>query len=159
VDLAGDITFGESGRNAITFQTGAFTLDSVEEVLRQAREVGTVEWIYFEGGEPFLYYGTLLAGARLAAEAGFRVGVVSNGYWAISERDAAECLRPFAGLVGDLSISSDLYHYDEPLSRQAANADAAAAALGIPADTIQVAHRAQRTSCRSRASCPPAARR
>ena len=120
-------------------QTGTFTLDRVEEVLRQAREGGTVEWIYFEGGEPFLYYGTLLAGARMATEAGFQVGVVSNGYWAISDRDALECLRPFAGLIGDLSISSDLYHYDEALSRQARDAHAAAAALGIPAGFIEVA--------------------
>ena len=120
-------------------QTGVFTLDQMQEVLRQARELGTVEWIYFEGGEPFLYYGTLLAGARLAAEGGFQVGVVSNGYWAISERDAAECLRPFAGLIRDLSISSDLYHYDEALSRQARDAHAAAAALGIPAGFIEVA--------------------
>jgi MoaA/NifB/PqqE/SkfB family radical SAM enzyme len=120
-------------------QTGTFTIGQVEEVLHQAREVGTVEWIYFEGGEPFLYYSTLLAAARLAADAGFQVGVVSNGYWAISERDAVECLRPFDGLLGDLSISSDLYHYDEWLSRQARDAHAAAAALRIPAGFIQVA--------------------
>jgi len=120
-------------------QTGVFTLDQVEEVLRQARGLGTVEWLYFEGGEPFLYYGTLLAAARMAAGAGFQVGVVSNGYWAISERDALEYLRPFAGLVGDLSISSDLYHYDERLSQQARDAGAAAAALGIPTGFIEVA--------------------
>jgi hypothetical protein len=120
-------------------QTGTFTASQVEEVLRQARELGTVEWIYFEGGEPFFYYGALLAGARLAAQAGFQVGIVSNGYWAISERDAIECLRPFAGLIGDLSVSSDLYHYDEALSRQARDAHAAAAALGIPVGFIEVA--------------------
>jgi hypothetical protein len=120
-------------------QTGVFTLDQVDDVLRQARELGTVEWIYFEGGEPFLYYGTLLAAARRTADAGFQVGVVSNGYWAISPRDAIECLRPFAGLIGDLSISSDLYHYDEPLSRQAGDAHAAATSLGIPAGFIEVA--------------------
>jgi len=120
-------------------QSGAFTLPQVEEVLRQARELGTIEWIYFEGGEPFLYYGTLLAAARLAAAQGFQVGIVSNGYWAISDRDALECLRPFAELVGDLSVSSDLYHYDEALSRQARDAHAAAAELGIPVGFIEVA--------------------
>jgi hypothetical protein len=120
-------------------QTGTFTLDQVEEVLRQARHLGTVEWIYFEGGEPFLYYGALLAGVRLAVAQGFRVGIVSNGYWAVSGRDAIECLQPFAGLIGDLSISSDLYHYDEPLSHQARDARAAAAGLGIPVGFIAVA--------------------
>jgi hypothetical protein len=120
-------------------QAGTFTLPQIEEVLRQAREAETVEWIYFEGGEPFLYYATLLAGARMAVGSGFRVGIVSNGYWAISEPDALECLHPFAGLVEDLSISSDLYHYDEALSRQARAAQAAAQAHGIPAGLIEVA--------------------
>jgi hypothetical protein len=118
---------------------GTFTLAQIEDVLRQARGLGTVEWIYFEGGEPFLYYATLLTGVRMAAQAGFRVGIVSNGYWAISERDALECLRPFAGLIEDLSVSSDLYHYDEMLSRQAQDAAVAAGALGIPAGFIAVA--------------------
>jgi Radical SAM superfamily len=120
-------------------QTGTFTLSQVEEVLRQARETGTVEWIYFEGGEPFLYYGTLLAASRMAVAQGFRVGIVSNGYWAVADRDALECLRPFAGLVEDLSISSDLYHYDEALSRQARDAHAAAEALGVATGFIEVA--------------------
>jgi hypothetical protein len=41
--------------------------------------------------------------------------------------------------VGDLSVSSDLYHYDERLSRQVQNARAAAEQLGIPLGVISVA--------------------
>ena len=112
-------------------QKGTFTLDQIRHVLQQAKEVGTVESIYFEGGEPFLYYPILLQAVREAKHFGFEVGLVSNGYWALSVDDAIEWLRPFAGLIDDLSVSSDEYHYDERLSRQARNACAAAEQLGI----------------------------
>jgi hypothetical protein len=42
-------------------------------------------------------------------------------------------------LIQDLSISSDLYHYDEKLSRQAQNAQAAAKGLGIPIGILSIA--------------------
>jgi hypothetical protein len=120
-------------------QHGTFTLAQIRQVLKQATDLGTIESIYFEGGEPFLYYGTLLAGARLVREAGFGVGIVSNSYWAISVDDAIAWLKPFVGLIGDLSISSDEYHYDEQLSRQAQNARTAADRLGIPIGVISIA--------------------
>ncbi len=34
---------------------GTFAVDKVEAVLDEARRLGTVEWIFYEGGEPFLY--------------------------------------------------------------------------------------------------------
>src|SRR5512137_1907583 len=107
-------------------QSGTLTLENIRHIVREARDFGTITSLYFEGGEPFLYYATLLAGVRLAKEAGFEVGVVSNSYWAISVDDAIEWLRPFAGLIDDLSVSSDEYHYNEKLSRQARHARAAA---------------------------------
>jgi hypothetical protein len=120
-------------------QNGTLSLKQVQHILDQAQELGTVEWIYFEGGEPFLYYPILLQGVRTAADMGFQVGIVSNTYWATEEEDAMEWLKPLAGLVQDLSISSDLYHWDEKLSRQTRNARAAAGRLGIPVDIISIA--------------------
>jgi hypothetical protein len=70
---------------------------------------------------------------------GFSVGIVSNSYWATSLEDALEWLKPFAGLIGDLSVSSDLYHYSETISQQAKNASRAAEQLGIPLGFISVA--------------------
>lgn len=113
-----------------------FTLSCLEEALHQVGSVKSVEWIYFEGGEPFLYLPLLLNGVRLAAEAGYRVGIVSNGYWAGTVRDASQWLRPFAGLLHDLSISTDLFHSDERISQLSQNALAAARVLRIPAGTI-----------------------
>ena len=121
------------------WQSGTMTLENIREILRQATDLGTINSIYFEGGEPFLYYATLLASVRLAKAAGFEVGIVSNSYWATSVDDAIEWLKPFVGLIGDLSVSSDEYHYDEMMSRQARNACAAGERLGIPLGTISIA--------------------
>ena len=121
------------------WQTGTMTLENLRHIVREAQDLGTITSIYFEGGEPFLYYATLLAGVRLAQEAGFEVGIVSNSYWATSVEDAIEWLRPFAGLISDLSVSSDEYHFDEKLSQQARNASAAAERLGIAIGTICIA--------------------
>lgn len=120
-------------------QEGTLNLQQVDRILDQAKQAGTVDSIYFEGGEPFLYYPILLEAVRNAAGLGFQVGLVSNGYWAIGLRDALSWLRPFAGLVSDLSISSDLFHWSEKLSSQARIACQAAEQLGIPAGVIQVA--------------------
>ncbi|MEA3375635.1 MAG: radical SAM protein [Chloroflexota bacterium] len=120
-------------------QRGTMTLAHIREILRQADALGTVESIYFEGGEPFLYYPILLAGVEEAAGRGFQTGVVTNGYWATEVEDALAWLRPLAALIRDLSVSSDLYHYDEQISRQAQNARHAAERLDIPVGTISVA--------------------
>ena len=95
------------------WQSGTMTLQGIRSILTQAETLGTVRWIYFEGGEPFLYYAVLLKGVQEAASMGFQTGIVSNGYWATAVEDALEWLRPFAGLLQDLSISSDLYHWSD----------------------------------------------
>ncbi len=119
-------------------QTGTLTLEQVEEILRQAAD-NDVESIYFEGGEPFLYYAILARGVRLAAEMGFSVGIVSNAYWANSVADAMENLQPFAGRVNDLSVSNDKYHCGECLGERPQNAMVAAKWLNIPTGMISIA--------------------
>ncbi len=121
------------------WQSGTMTGETVTRLLDQAVEHGTIKSIYFEGGEPFLYYPIMLRGIREAVARGFQAGIVSNSYWALSEADAAAWLEPFRGLLGDLSVSSDLFHYSESMSAQARNAQAAAARLGIPIGVISIA--------------------
>ncbi|MEJ2077739.1 MAG: radical SAM protein [Acidobacteriota bacterium] len=120
-------------------QSGTMRLEHIERILDEARSVETVKWIYFEGGEPFLYYPVLVRGVAEAAIRGFSVGVVTNGYWATSREDAIEWLLPLAGKVADLSISSDLYHWDQRIGEQARNASEAAERLSIPAVLISIA--------------------
>jgi len=120
------------------WQTGTLTLEQIEVILQQAKKAG-VSSIYFEGGEPFLYYALMLRGVELANEMGFSVGIVSNGYWAHTREDARLWLSPLVGKLEDLSISCDLFHYSEETLYKAKNAVAAAEALGIPVGTISVA--------------------
>ena len=115
------------------------TLDDIRQIIQQAAEAESVRQIYFEGGEPFLYYGTLLKGVEMAHNAGFEVGIVTNCYWATSLEDAINWLRPLAPQIKDLSVSSDLYHYDQKISQKAQFANDAAQKLGIPVGTISVA--------------------
>ncbi len=120
-------------------QSGTMSLEAIRLFLEQAAETGTITSVYFEGGEPFLYYPVMLAGVRAAREMGFRVGVVTNGYWATTLEDALTWLEPLADVLEDLSVSSDLYHYSEAVSRQARYAQEAAERLGLSVGFISVA--------------------
>jgi MoaA/NifB/PqqE/SkfB family radical SAM enzyme len=120
------------------YQTGTMSLSHVDAILRQAQTVSQINSIYFEGGEPFLYYATLLAAVRKAHRMGYSVGIVSNGYWATSPEDALEALRPLAGMIQDLSISSDHYHWNAEVSQQVRHIRAAAEHLGLPLGTISI---------------------
>jgi MoaA/NifB/PqqE/SkfB family radical SAM enzyme len=119
-------------------QTGTFTLEQIENILQQAKEAGVTS-IYFEGGEPFLYYAVLAKAVHRAADMGFSVGIVSNAYWATSIADAEEWLRPFVGRLADLTVSSDLFHCEDVLGELPQNAIAAAKWLGIPTGLISIA--------------------
>ncbi len=121
------------------WQKGVMTLEAIQRILSQGKQSKSVRSIYFEGGEPFLYYATLLAGVKLAAEMGFEIGIVSNAYWATSLADARQALKPFAGLLADLSVSSDLYHTGEDSAILSQYAAQAAGELGIPVGKICVA--------------------
>jgi len=121
------------------WQTGTITLKKIRQILRQASELGTVEWFYVEGGEPFLFYPIMVRAVEEAAKLGFKAGVVTNGYWATDLTDALEWLRPFKDLVEDLSVSSDRLHWSETRSRRARIAAKAANDLGIPLGFISIA--------------------
>ncbi len=120
-------------------QSGTMTIENIRNILHQAKDTKTINSIYFEGGEPFLYYPVMLRGIIEANDLGFDVGVVSNGYWATENEDAIEWLRPLKGLINDISISSDVYHWDKSLGKIAENTREAAAELGIPVGYISIA--------------------
>ena len=116
---------------------GTFTIKQVREVLDEAAKLGSVETIYFEGGEAFLYYPLMVEGIRLAREKGFQAGIVTNSYWATSEEDAELWLRPLVELgISDLSVSDDEYHYGKDDVSSAKHALAAAKKLGLPVGSI-----------------------
>jgi hypothetical protein len=111
----------------------------VREILSEAQKAGNIEWVFFEGGEPFLYYQTMLWGLRAAKEFGFKRGIVTNAYWATSVEDAKEWLGPVCEVgVSALSISDDAYHFGEREENLARYAGEAAVELGLPASTISI---------------------
>lgn len=117
--------------------TGTFTLSQMKEVFNELIKIGTIEWVYFEGGEPFLFYPPMLEGIKIACDMGFKTGVVTNAYWATSEEDAKLWLKPLYDLeVSDISISDDSFHYDENKESPAKRALNAARKLGMPVGSI-----------------------
>jgi pyruvate-formate lyase-activating enzyme len=118
---------------------GTFTRDRIAVVLDQAKEIGSVGWIYFEGGEPFLYYALMVEGIRMARNMGFKTGIVTNGYWATSVEDAEVWLRPLVELeVADLSMSDDEFHGSDGEAAPVKAAIAAADKLGLTVNIIRV---------------------
>lgn len=108
------------------------TLKQVGSLLEEAKKLGTVEWVAFEGGEPFLYYPVLVKGIRAALSLGFKVEVLSNAYWATCQEDAIEWLQPLAELgVSKLGLSSDTYHGENLEAERVKNGVQVAQKLGI----------------------------
>ena len=132
-DLECDHCFVYSGPRA----KGTFTLTQVRQALGEIARIGTVQWVYFEGGEPFLFYPLMLEGIKLAAGQGFKTGVVTNAYWATSIEDAELWLKPLLDLkVADISISDDSFHYEDKADSPAQVALEAAKRLGMSAGSI-----------------------
>lgn len=118
---------------------GTMRLELLLDVLDQAQRLGTVDTVYFEGGEPFLFHPLLVEGIRQARERGFQTGVVTNCYWATAPADAELWLRPLSDLeVADLSVSSDVFHSGDEDDPRPGHAVAAARRLGIDDAVITI---------------------
>jgi MoaA/NifB/PqqE/SkfB family radical SAM enzyme len=118
---------------------GTFTFEQFCETLDEAEKIGTIEWIYLEGGEPFLYYPLLIECAKSAVSRGFKIGIVTNAYFAISLPDAERWLMPLKELnINDLSISDDKLHSGESINSPASIAIQAAKNLGIKVNSISI---------------------
>ena len=118
---------------------GTFTIDQIRKVLQEAEKIGTVKTIFFEGGEPFLFYALMLEAAKQAKDMGLDFGIVTNGYFAVSEEDAKLWLAPLRDLgISNLTISDDVLHSGDIIESAAKRASAAASELGIQTSTIAV---------------------
>lgn len=118
---------------------GTFTFAQIEKTFEEIKKIGTIEWVYFEGGEPFLFYPIVLEGLKLAAKQKLKTGIVTNGYWATSVEDAEVWLKPLTELkIADLSISDDAFHSSDEENSPAKKAIEAARKLGLPVDDIRI---------------------
>ena len=84
------------------YQVGTMTLDTVDHILNEAESLGTIKWIYFEGGEAFLYYAILRSGVLMYTSSSWSRCALSRvpnaETWVLEYQD-----RPvsFITLVGD----------------------------------------------------------
>ena len=118
---------------------GVMKIADIMEICREAKKVGTVEWIFFEGGEPFLYYPIMLRGIKVASDMEFKTGIVTDPYWATSIEDAIEWLTPISKQgVSDISISEDAFHQEEEERENPKYAAVAARRLGLPIGSITI---------------------
>jgi hypothetical protein len=118
---------------------GTFTLNQIRKLLDEAVRIGTIESIYFEGGEPFLFYPVMLEGIKMARNMGFKVGVVTNAYFATAMDDIEIWLKPLAETgIADLSISNDPYHYEDEDENPAIRAQKVAKKLNLPIAEIHI---------------------
>ncbi|MFW9778082.1 MAG: radical SAM protein [Candidatus Heimdallarchaeota archaeon] len=116
---------------------GTFNLKQLMILLDELAKLEQAKTIFFEGGEPFLFYPLLMEGIRRADELGFNIGIVSNGYWATTVDDAVLWLSPLVNRnIVDVSISDDTFHYGEVVNNTAKNAVSALRQLGIPCGSI-----------------------
>jgi hypothetical protein len=118
---------------------GTYSAGQVSKLIEQAGHIDSLEWIYFQGGEPFYYYPLLLSSIKKAHQAGFSVGVITNGYFARSEDTAVRFLRPLAELgVGELCVSNDTYHFRSTGDTPAKRTLRAAQGLGLRAKSVSL---------------------
>jgi len=93
---------------------GTFTIEQLRRVFTEIAKVESINKIYFEGGEAFIFYPLLLEGVRLARSQGLEVGIVTNSFWATSTADAELWLKPLADLgIADIFMSDDSFHFSE----------------------------------------------
>ena len=114
-----------------------FPLERASRLVDQAASLSSVNHLFIEGGEPFLYPHLMEALIRRATGAGLWVGALTNGFWAVSDERAAVVLKPLvkAGLKS-LSISTDAWHEEfvsPALVRRAANV---ATKIGLDVDVM-----------------------
>ena len=100
-------------------QKGTMSAEEAEKYIDQAAKIKYVNHLFIEGGEPFLYPDTVRAIIKKATDKGFWVGLLSNGFWAVSDEKAKEVLVPLVEVgLTNLDISTDAWHSEfVPLER------------------------------------------
>jgi len=81
----------------------------------------------------------MLKGIELAKKRGFKIGIVTNSYWATCVKDAELWLKDLSELkISDFSISDDEFHYENGKKNLSKYAKAAAIRLGLPINAIKI---------------------
>ena len=118
-------------------QTEVFSQNFMEKTISEGAKIPSLEWIFFEGGEPFLYYPLLLRGISKVNSLNLKSGLVSNGYWAVTG-DAQLWLQPLkkAGL-NSISISTGDFH-DSCSGREQNQKNKSATCIKTAAEELEI---------------------
>ena len=113
-------------------KTATMTLQEARGYIDQARDMPTVEWISFTGGEPFLLPEMLLDLVGYASERDLRTECVTNCFWAETEERAATVLGGLVEAGLDvINISCDDFHQRHIPFDSVRNCYRAARSLGL----------------------------
>ena len=120
-------------------QPGSMSMMEMEGLIDQAASIDGVERVYFEGGEPMLYYPLVERGVRQAGELGLKSGIVTCGYYATTVPDGEMWLRPLKELgLSSLEVSIDGLHGAGDATTHGRNLVDAANILGLDVSVISV---------------------
>lgn len=108
------------------------SLSEAEAYIDQAREIPSVRYISFTGGEPLLLPERLVKLVRYASERGLHTECVTNSFWASTESSAERMLRRLrdAGLEV-INLSVDDFHQSHIPFERVLNGYRAARRLGL----------------------------
>ena len=118
---------------------GIITMGQVDQILREAKKINSVEWIFLNGGEPFMRFPQMLNCIKKIVHLDLKVGIVTNGFFARTEDCALRFLRPLHQLgVSEVRISNDSYHYKSAGTTPAQHALKVSHDLGLTISQIRV---------------------
>ena len=87
------------------------TRSQIRRYVDQAAELGSIQWIFFEGGEPTLFWPLVAEGIRHARSRGLNTALVTSGYWITSLKDLVLYVRELRSHGLDLlQVSVDALH-------------------------------------------------
>jgi hypothetical protein len=112
--------------------TSSLTVERIHGLLDEAARIPSLRAVCFTGGECFLLGRDLDALVAHAAENGFLVRAVSNGYWAVNAAAAQRRLRALrAAGLRELVLSTGTFHQRFVPFERVATAARAAAGVGL----------------------------
>ncbi|MBE0429696.1 MAG: radical SAM protein [Thermoleophilia bacterium] len=116
---------------------GVIPIEDTRKYIAGAGSAGYISHFFIEGGEPFLYPGLLAATVAEIKAAGYWLGLLTNGFWAVSDSRAREMLEPLAAAGLDyVGISTDTWHESFVPPELAERAALAAQETGIETDLM-----------------------
>ncbi len=119
-------------------RSGYIKLKEASQYIEDLSQLSPLESIWVHGGEPFLYFNNLVQIIKEAKSWNIpRIGVITNSYWAKSEKKAYKMLSQLrvTGLTS-ITFSSDAFHQEFVPIKYVKNGLKSAVGLGFDKITV-----------------------